>query len=251
MTLEQLQNQVPSAFATVPSFDRSKKYEMINTQNIVENLVSRGFTLDKAIQAKTRKSFWQGFQKHQLFFDIPGETNENHKFQLRLVNSHNGGSSLLIYLGIYVFVCSNGLVRANGQEEQLRVVHMGYKAKHVQEQVDRILDTIPNTRQVIQAMSTTLLPEDKQDEFVQYAIGLRWKKEDLTFDPLHLLSCYHYEQKENTVWNVYNRIQENMIKGFLYKDGRKTRKTRRVKGIDSDLKINQELWKYAENLVTA
>lgn len=51
--------------------------------------------------------------------------------------------------------------------------------------------------------------------------------------------------------SVYQRIQENLIKGGL--SGRTTKgkraHTRAVKGIDGDVKLNRALWVMAENML--
>jgi hypothetical protein len=47
------------------------------------------------------------------------------------------------------------------------------------------------------------------------------------------------------LWSVFNRVQENVIKGGLsaYKPGSFQRTTTRtVKGIDQDIRLNRALW---------
>lgn len=248
MNIEQLHHAVPSAFQLNKSVDRSDKYEVISTPTIVDTLLNQGFAIDKAIQAKTRKDIWQGYQKHQIFFDIPGYENTERKIQLRVVNSYNGGSRLLMYIGVYEFVCSNGLVRSSGQEEQFGIRHQGNQAKNFQVELNRLLCAIPNTVKSINKMSEKMLSEEDKMKFAVYALGLRWKVEDLPFNPQVVLSNWHPQQGENTVWNVFNRIQENLTQGFTYYHGRKRKSFRKVSGIDTDISINQKLWQYAETL---
>ncbi|HEY2452187.1 MAG TPA: DUF932 domain-containing protein, partial [Scandinavium sp.] len=57
-----------------------------------------------------------------------------------------------------------------------------------------------------------------------------------------------YEDKKTDLWTTFNTIQENLIKGGIpgrTAKGRNAR-TRPVTGIDGDIKLNQVLWKMAE-----
>lgn len=67
-----------------------------------------------------------------------------------------------------------------------------------------------------------------------------------------LLTPRRYEDYGDDLWTVYQRVQENLIKGGLSgrtAQGRSSR-TRAVKGIDGDIKLNRALWVMAENMLT-
>ena len=64
-------------------------------------------------------------------------------------------------------------------------------------------------------------------------------------------------ENENTLWNTYNILQENLIKGGLegWKAGRSSQKyerrkvtTRAITNIQQNIKFNSELWNMAENM---
>jgi len=59
------------------------------------------------------------------------------------------------------------------------------------------------------------------------------------------------EDATNTVWDIFNRIQENIKKGnaMIQSVSGKTRKMRGIKSLDTDVKYNQELWTLAEDYV--
>jgi hypothetical protein len=52
----------------------------------------------------------------------------------------------------------------------------------------------------------------------------------------------------NTLWQTFNRVQENLITGATYRTraprGYRTvsRRTRKVKGIDQNIDLNRTLW---------
>ncbi len=58
------------------------------------------------------------------------------------------------------------------------------------------------------------------------------------------------EDKKDDLWTVYQRLQENLIKGGL--SGRnakgKRARTRSVNGIDGDIKLNKALWVMTEKM---
>jgi hypothetical protein len=49
------------------------------------------------------------------------------------------------------------------------------------------------------------------------------------------------------LWNVFNRTQENIMRGGLYGVNQNGRRhtTRRVNGIDAELNYNERLWDLA------
>ncbi|MGP2417322.1 DUF932 domain-containing protein, partial [Pantoea ananatis] len=57
-----------------------------------------------------------------------------------------------------------------------------------------------------------------------------------------------WHDKGTDLWTAFNIVQENLVKGGLSgrtEKGKRTT-TRPVNGIDGDIKLNQALWKMAE-----
>lgn len=68
-----------------------------------------------------------------------------------------------------------------------------------------------------------------------------------------ILTPRRYEDHQDDLWTVYNRIQESLLKGGLSgrtAQGKRTH-TRAVNGIDGDIKLNRALWVMAEELQQA
>ena len=52
---------------------------------------------------------------------------------------------------------------------------------------------------------------------------------------------------EVDLWTTFNVVQENVIRGDSWQNAKgKVARTREVTGIDGDIKLNQVLWKMAE-----
>ena len=58
------------------------------------------------------------------------------------------------------------------------------------------------------------------------------------------------EDRKSDLWSIFNRVQENLVKGGLTgrtANGRRQR-TRPVQGIDQNLRLNRALWMLAEGM---
>ena len=83
----------------------------------------------------------------------------------------------------------------------------------------------------------------------------RW--EDLNKAPVNasmLLNPRRYGDDAKDLWTTLNTIQENVIRGGQRdysrrrQHGRRIPKSRAIKGIDEDMKLNKALWEMAEVL---
>ena len=61
---------------------------------------------------------------------------------------------------------------------------------------------------------------------------------------LFLTNIRRHEDQKNTLWNVFNRVQENILQGkaYAYDENGHFRKLKKVKSIDQQVKINTTLW---------
>ena len=94
--------------------------------------------------------------------------------------------------------------------------------------------------------------EEKREMAVEsYKIRKGYAAEDtVNFDDQtveDLLTPMRTEDEGNSLWNVFNVLQEKMIKGCFSANGKnnKRRKQRAITSIKKDLSYNQRLWDYA------
>lgn len=66
-----------------------------------------------------------------------------------------------------------------------------------------------------------------------------------------ILTPLRYEDRQDNLWSVFNRCQENLLKVGLpgRTAGGKRSQTRAVKGIDGDIRLNRALRVMAEELL--
>ena len=139
----------------------SSNYKFQSTDDLIELIESHGFMCDRnGIQrAGIRKEENRGFQRHLIPFDIKLEDrfkNSWHlpdsKFRIIVINSHNGRGSLQIKLGVYRFVCQNGLMVGDTITDS-RIPHRGknFEGK-VKKAINNIVDRINIIKETILKM---------------------------------------------------------------------------------------------------
>ena len=69
-----------------------------------------------------------------------------------------------------------------------------------------------------------------------------------------LLDSRRWEDAGDDLWHVFNRVQENLIRGGQRdfsrrrEDGRRYPRTRAIAGLDQNIRLNRELWNLAERV---
>ena len=261
----------------------SKHYSFVPTMKVVNDLRALGYECVDATQVKSRKKSTNGYQKHMLTFEHPdykvdqvkevelaeGKTEtqvlpaEEYP-QLLLTKTHDGGNSFSLSAGIFRLVCSNGLVIKTEDYGSARLVHKGYSFSAVRKLVNEFNVTIDEVLTKITAMKKVELTKEQQIEFAKKAALLRFTaksyNEDNIADVVDLDGLLEVERKEdagNGLYEVFNRVQESLVKGkYLYAssgkvnaEGTKTRKGREIKNFKQSIDVNKKLSELAFALV--
>ena len=102
-----------------------------------------------------------------------------------------------------------------------------------------------------------VITDEEKTKFATEAIKMRkgYTEEDkveISEETINdVLEPVRNEDKGNTLWNVYNVIQEKLIKGnfnYLEKNSKKkSRKMRKITGIVKDLQVNTNLFNLANS----
>jgi hypothetical protein len=111
-----------------------------------------------------------------------------------------------------------------------------------------VLETFDTVSGNIDLMKGIQLSEPEQRLLSAAALEYKYDGGHSPVTPDQLLQSRRWEDKSPDLWTTFNRIQENVIKGGISgktAKGSRTR-TREVTGIDGDIKLNQALWKMAE-----
>ena len=222
--------------------DVSEKYSFIPTNRVIGVLEKLNW-LPVNIQEKScRKPEMFGFQKHVVRFRSPnfapiqklGDTSPS----IILTNSHNRGSAFNLLMGLDRQVCGNGLVVSIGEFINFSVRHIGYTDDKILEAIEALQKGIPEVLDKIEAWSAIKLNDFEMKAYAKSACQLRYDDNDLP-NVDRLLMPVRYEDKENNLFNVFNRVQEKLIKG---QKSYRSKSIRAIKGIDQNLKLNKALW---------
>jgi hypothetical protein len=249
-----------SAFATVtalqPAQSVSDKYRFIPTTKPLEILADYGWFPVAVNEANTRVEGKQGFQKHLVRLahqDFNREMAVGGTIpQLILTNDHSGNAAFEFLVGLFEKVCSNQLCVSRGDAGRLRVLHRGYADSQVEDSLKAIMGELPGVLGSVDRFKTLELNRDQQEAYATAAVELRWDGEAFAVDPARVLDRRHYQQKPPTLWNTFNAVQENIIRGGVRQvssDGKRSR-ARAVKSLNEDVRLNKALWTLTERMAT-
>ena len=259
LSKEKLFKLAPSIFTQASSHKTSNKYAPIATEQIIDKLMSEGFFPTWATQTKSLSQESKAFAKHMLRFQRHDALQNNQGLypELVLINSHDGLSSYRLMAGLFRLVCGNGMIAGQAYNE-IRIKHQGDVIGNVIEGTYKVIETANQMLDVSDDMASIHLNADEKGIFAQAAHALKFSDSEgaMMVTPESLLQPRRYvDQKDNDLFTVFNVIQENLIKGGirgyrLNKYGYTTRtKTREVKAIDQNVKLNRALWTLTEKMM--
>ncbi len=256
LTLDQLRQEVPSIFAPSAHASRSAKYVYVPTEQIVTKMVSENFLPVLACQSRPRLQDRVNHAKHMIRFRKGGAPiGQQEVPEVILVNSHDGSSSYSMMAGIFRFVCANGMI-AGDKFESIKVHHTGNIIDGILEGAFTVAKDFERALGTVGQMKEITLTPDEQGIFAAQAADLRFEPEEGKAPPLipiRLLDIRRPQDGGNDLWSVFNRVQENALRGGqtqkTWENGRRHRKTtREVRGIDSNVRLNRALWTLAEKM---
>src|ERR1700736_3590482 len=256
---DDLRNRAPSIFASQPVADVSDRYSFLPTCSVLEGMRDHGWLPVRAEQQSVRTEARRGFQKHLIRFARAESLQTWEKNQVRpevvLVNSHDKSSAYQLHCGLFRLVCTNGMVVSDGTFQRISIKHSGFNPDSVIEASFKVLTAVPDVMNKVQLFQDRILTDAEQLALATGAAAYRW--ENLTKAPVSpsmLLNPRRYGDGAKDLWTTLNCVQENIIRGGQRDrsrrrpDGSRMPKSRAIKGIDEDMKLNNALWEMAEVL---
>lgn len=242
------------------SIGTSKRYNFANSQNIIDRLKIDGFNLVGTSYAKTKKTEYQGYQKHIMIFEKPDlKIDDNNTLQLLVTNSHKGDCALKFDIGVFRAICANGLVAGDNYGKW----SIRHDAPLFVEKFDNTLTEIYEKMPLVASMVKRMKEYKPTLEEIEYlketAVKLRVNNDNLLTFEGRSFNPRRFEDQKQDLYTVFNRIQETVMRGGIkYKfmkvdeDGIKTIKnmtTSAVKSLDLKRELNKALWNLTEALV--
>ena len=246
---------LPAVNSTEAAPKLSDSYGFMNTREIIDHMGTLGFEVVKAKQVIARNKDNMAYKKHLLNLrkvDSKPVLGEVHP-EIVILNSHEGTASLKMMFGLFRLVCANGLIVSAGIDElDVKLRHNMINVTKLNESVEYITahtDTVINK---LEAMQAKKLDYTDALTFAMDAMALRFT-DKTPIDAVQLLASRRQEDEDDTLWKVFNRVQENLVVGGLsgrFEDGRRFT-TRPVNRINGNVKLNQQLWNLAEQFLAA
>jgi hypothetical protein len=161
LTNEQLKEQAPTLFTEQPHNEVSEKYHFIPTIDVVDEIKSHNWYPVSVSQAGVRDEDKEGFQQHMVRFRHFDDLlfPQDNAVELLLFNSHDRSKSFSISVGIYRFVCANGLVISDSVFETYKIKHLGSRANDVANAVANITNIKPTLMAKIHKLGSIILSQ--------------------------------------------------------------------------------------------
>ena len=254
-SLDDLKSIAPSIFTSKGSEDTSEKYIHIPTNKVIRDMELLGWGVIDAKEVKARKRV--GFQKHLVVFRNPdvvieGNDGDNVFPQILLTNSHDGKNSFSFRGGLFRMICENGLVVSTEEFSALKIRHIGYDFETLQKTIKEIVEQLPLTVESMNKMKKVELDEQQAFDFAKSLLEIRIDSSNILDQSVQDVLLSQRKQDEGLgLWEVFNRIQENIIEGnFSHSTpSGKIRKARYVKNFQQDLDLNSKMFSKALELV--
>ena len=227
---DQIRAVAPSIFADAPHGSRSQRYSYIPTAAVLQELRGEGFEPFMVCQTRVRQDDRRDYTKHMIRLRHASQINGREANEIILLNSHDGTSSYQMLAGMFRFVCSNGLVCGDTVAD----VHGFDRAQEYRD-----------------AMQAITLDAGESEVFARAALALKYDEDKpAPITESQILMPRRTDDSRRDLWSVFNRTQENLVKGGLSARAANGRRqtTRPVQGIDNGIRLNRALWLLADGL---
>lgn len=251
VSLEEAKTKAPAIFADRPAPRVSKNYTFASSLEMIEHMDKAGWKLTDARQSKTSKDVYQNYGTHIMKFSHPELfINDNRggiegRPQIVVLNDHLGNRPLQIEAGFFRIACENGLMIKSHDFGGARTRHL----KVTQDIVGKIIDEhCAKTEKAINDINRWIMREMTDKErfaFATEALALRLSgdRQPENYELISILQPKRQEDSQNDLWHVYNRCQENLVKGGFDLN---ERTARAITNPVLDMDLNMKLWAIAE-----
>ena len=262
LTEDEIRSAAPSVFATTAHESRSARFKPIATIDVIRMLDQEGFGVVGAKQSVARLEDRKDFTKHLLRLRKKDEVQRrvgDTVFEVLLKNANDGTAAYDLLSGLFRIRCLNSLVAMDTQMSTQRVRHSGDVAPKVIEGVFSVVKDAERALNAPAQWGQLQLAAPEQMFLAEAAHAIRFPVDEnnnqtTNVKPEQMLHVRRTGDIGDDLWTVFNRVQENVVRGGLNNygynaEGRFRRAhTREVKGIDQSTALNRALWTLGEKM---
>ena len=245
-TIETLQEVAPSVFASGPSPKLTNRYTFVPTDKILENFDREGWKVYSAKQMGKGQ-----YSRHELRLRNGGMPMVGDTFLEAIIrNSHDGTTMFSASAGLHRLVCSNGLTVPTSVSDSIRIRHMNFDLGTVRMITDQFAERLPVIEGSVNKMMSVTMDTTQKKDFASKATLIRWDKGTIpSLSIENLLTPNRVQDNGDSVWSVFNVLQEKFVSGGTQYKTPKGRLTsmKYLKDFQSINKINTQLWELAES----
>lgn len=255
LSLDEAKKLAPAIFATKPAeYINLNRYKFTPTTDIISHMDTMGWKLTAAKQSRTKVPLRRNYGVHITQFQHPDLYIKDSESQIEarptvvLVNSHDGSKPINFEMGLFRLVCSNGLIVKDKDFGGFKERHTKYTLKEVQAMIDQKMESLPNVIGKINLWNQRELTPKERRAFAIEALTLRLgeERQPEDYEIMEILNPRRAQDSANTLWHVYNRTQENLIKGGYQMNNRTARP---ITNPIQDMVLNQGLWTMADKFM--
>lgn len=256
ITLDRIKTTAPAVLTKTPAPDRSDRYQLVHTPDIIEAMEARGFVPTSVQQDRpTRRD--PRFVRHMVRFahvDTLGASRALGDItpQMLFWNSHNGRTMARMCAGFYRLVCLNGLV-VGSDVDTYAFAHTGDIEAQIKRALEVMGETLTYGTERVERFHNVKLNKKNVISFAERAMALRFGANASSYDVKEIITPRREEDGGNVLWHVFNRVQENLTRGDIggvNANGRRVR-SRALTGITMDLEFNRGIWQLMEDYADA
>lgn len=256
LSQQDIMQRAPAVFSNTKASHLSDKYEALYTADLLPIMADYGFHPTQAAQVKSKKGLPE-HKNHLVAFAKADTLALPVRPEIVLFNSHNGSGAVRLFAGAYRMICSNGIVSGHGV--QSRMYHSKRQLAGFEEMLKSIVEGLPWFMEKLESLRAVEMTRESAYLLAESAAQLRWKKvtpeatgpcyDSLTVQ--ELLCVRREEDNLKDAFTVWNRIQENVLRGNAMirsvtntPEGRKDtlRKARPVNSVKEHVRINEALF---------
>jgi len=257
---EDLKLVAPAAFSG--DHNRSRVYSFVCTTKILESLKLLGWDIKYAKQQGQSQ-----FSRHIIRLTNPELgymplKNDRVRPQLILDNSHNGGSSAQLHMGLLRMVCQSEMViNIPNLFTNVKFRHMGLDFEELKDILGKMADQYKIVADHISEMQNIILSHEQKIEFafkcLAYRNADRYINDDGTLNikameesvnPTDLLQPMRGGDGPISLWDTFQNVREWLIKGGFEQKSAKGRKShsKAINNAVRQISLNKTLWALAE-----
>lgn len=245
LDIETIRQVAPSVYAEKPADHVSQDYKFVNTGEVLNTLRNEGWGPVFANQQKVRIPGRSNGTKHMVLLRQLESKPEALALgglipTMQLINSHDWSSRFEASFGMYRLVCGNGLLAAGAQFASFSIRH-DTVAEDIQKILGRFNSYSSKMMECADRWSQISVTDNFANRYAMDAARIRFGQDANSDHATSLLTVRRSEDAPLNLWNLYNTVQENALKGGNKQGGMK-RRSREITNIGKSVEVNSELF---------